>query len=106
MIAPRITVASLFALTVLQVLWSVWLAPLPEARWLWIKAVPLALLVPGVMRGERRPRQWVALVTPLYFAEAITRALSEGGRHALVASAAALLCVVLFAAVLAWLRRR
>ena len=61
MIAPRLTVASLLALAALEVLWSVALAPLPQARWLWVKAIPLAILVPGVMRGARKPRQWVAL---------------------------------------------
>jgi uncharacterized membrane protein len=82
-------------------LWSVVLAPLPQARWLWIKAVPLAILAPGVMRGARRPRQWVALLAPLYFAEAIVRALTEGGRHGVVAATAAALALVLFVAVIA-----
>jgi len=106
LIAPRITVAALLALAALEVLWSVVLAPLPHARWLWIKAVPLAILAPGVMRGARKPRQWVALLAPLYFAEAIVRALTESGRHGVVAATAAALALVLFVAVLAWLRRR
>lgn len=106
MIPSRITIAALLALAALEVLWSVVLAPLPQARWLWIKAVPLAILAPGVMRGARRPRQWVALLAPLYFAEAIVRALTEGGRHGVVAATAAALALVLFVAVIAWLRRR
>ena len=81
------------------------LAPLPNARWLWVKAIPLAVLAPGVMGGARRPRQWVALLAPLYLAEAIVRALTEGGRHGIVAAMAAFLSVVLFVAVVAWLRR-
>jgi uncharacterized membrane protein len=106
LIPSRITIAALLALAALEVLWSVVLAPLPQARWLWIKAVPLAILAPGVMRGARRPRQWVALLAPLYFAEAIVRALTEGGRHGVVAATAAALALVLFVAVIAWLRRR
>jgi len=105
LIAPRLTVASLLALAALEVLWSVALAPLPQARWLWVKAIPLAILVPGVMRGARKPRQWLALLCPLYFAEAIVRALTEPGRHGIVAGMAAALSVVLFVAVVAWLRR-
>ena len=97
--APRLTVAAL------EVLWSVVLAPLPQARWLWVKAIPLAILAPGVMRGARKPRQWLALLCPLYFAEAIVRALTEPGRHGIVAGTAAVLSVVLFAAVLAWSRK-
>ncbi|MCC6194664.1 MAG: DUF2069 domain-containing protein [Burkholderiales bacterium] len=104
MSAARATVAGLVALTLLQALWGAWLAPLPGARWLALKAVPLAILVPGVARGQRRARQWLALVTPLYFGEALVRALTESGRHGLVAAMAAALCVVTFVAVLAWLR--
>ena len=103
MITSRITIAALLALAALEVLWSV---ALPQARWLWIKAVPLAILAPGVMRGARRPRQWVALLAPLYFAEAIVRALTEGGRHGVVAAPAAAVALVLFVAVIAWRRRR
>ena len=102
---PRLAIAALLALAALEVLWSVVLAPLPHARWLWIKAIPLAMLVPGAMRGARKPRQWLALLTPLYFAEAIVRALTEPGRHGIVAGMAAALSLVLFAAVLAWLRK-
>lgn len=102
---PRVAVASLLALAALEVLWSVVLAPLPQARWLWVKAIPLAILVPGVMRGARKPRQWLALLCPLYFAEAIVRAVTEPGRHGIVAAMAAALSVVLFVAVVAWLRK-
>lgn len=102
---PRVAVAALLALAVLEVLWSVVLAPLPSARWLWVKAIPLAILLPGVMRGARKPRQWVALLAPLYFAEALVRALTEAGRHGVVAGMAALLSLVLFVAVVAWLRK-
>jgi len=104
-IIPRVAIAALLALAALEVLWSILLAPLPHARWLWIKAVPLAMLAPGVMRGARKPRQWVALLAPFYFADALVRALTEDGRHAIVAATAALLALGLFLAMLAWLRR-
>jgi uncharacterized membrane protein len=100
----RITVAALLALTVLEVLWELLLAPMPGARWLALKALPLAVLVPGVARGRRRPRQWLTLLVPFYFAEALVRALTEGGRHALVAGVAAALAGIVFVAVLAWFR--
>jgi hypothetical protein len=41
---------------------------------------------------------------PWYGAEALTRALSEGGRHALVAAIAAALIVLAFLLQLAWFR--
>jgi uncharacterized membrane protein len=105
LIASRLAIVALLALAALEVLWSVVLAPLPSARWLWVKAIPLAILAPGVMRGARKPRQWIALLAPLYFGEAIVRALSEPGRHAIVAGTAAALSLALFVAVLAWLRK-
>jgi uncharacterized membrane protein len=105
LIAPRVTIATLLALAALEALWSVALAPLPNARWLWVKTLPLAALAPGDMRGARKPRQWVALLAPLYFAEALVRALTEPGRHGMVAGMAALLSLALFVAVVAWLRK-
>lgn len=104
LVAARVSVATLVALTMLEVLWAAVLAPLPGARWLAVKALPLAILVPGVARGRRRPRQWLALLLPFYFAEAIVRALTEPGRQAMVASMAAALALLCFVALLAWFR--
>jgi uncharacterized membrane protein len=102
--AARVTVASLLALTLLELLWELALAPLPGARWLALKALPLAVLLPGVMRGARRARQWLALLAPWYMAEGIVRAYTESGRHGLAAGMAAVLALLTFVAVLAWLR--
>jgi uncharacterized membrane protein len=100
----RATIAALCALALLEVLWELMLAPLPGGAWLALKAVPLALLFPGVARGERKPRQWLSLLAPLYFAEGITRAFSESGRHALVAGMAALVAACMFTTLLMWFR--
>jgi len=101
----RLAVAAVAALVLLEVLWELWLAPLkPGGSWLALKALPLALLWPGLARGAARPRQWLSLLLPLYFAEAIVRALTEGGRHRVVALAATVLAGVAFAAVLASFR--
>ena len=102
--AARLTVASLVALALLEFLWEALLAPLPGARWLAVKALPLAMLVPGVARGRRRSRQWLALLTPCYFGEALVRALTETGRHGAVAAMAAAVAATTFVAVLAWFR--
>ena len=102
----RASVAGLVALVALEVLWEIALAPLrPGAGWLALKAVPLAVLLPGTMRGARRPRQWLALLLPFYAAEAIVRAWSESGRHAVVATCVALVAIATFVALLAWFRR-
>jgi uncharacterized membrane protein len=53
---PRATVAGLVALVALELLWETLLAP-TGGGWLAFKALTLALLLPGVMRGARKPRQ-------------------------------------------------
>ena len=104
--AARVAIAGLFALAALEVLWETVLAPLrPGAGWLAVKALPLFVLLPGAMRGARRPRQWLALLLPFYAAEAIVRAWSETGRHAVVAGTVALVAIATFVALLAWFRR-
>jgi uncharacterized membrane protein len=95
----------LCALTLLELLWETVLAPQPAGGlWLALKAVPLALLFRPVARGDRKPRQWLALVLPFYVAEALTRALSESGRHAVVAALVTAVAAATFVALLAWFR--
>ena len=101
----RLAIAAVAALALLEVLWELWLAPLkPGGSWLALKALPLALLWPGLSRGEKNARQWLALLLPFYFAEAIVRAMTEGGRHRLLALAATALAGIAFVAVLASFR--
>jgi len=102
--AARWTLIGLAGLVLLEFLWETVLAPQPGGAWLALKAVPLAVLFPGTARGQRRSRQWLSLLLPLYFAEAVTRAASESGRHALVAAMAAAFAAVAFVALLAWFR--
>ena len=93
------------ALALLELLWEMLLAPLgPHGSWLALKALPLAVLAPGLMRGARRPRQWLALLLPLYMADALARAISESGRHAFVAGAAFAVASAAFIALLGWFR--
>ncbi len=85
----------------LLILWETVLAPVrPAGSWLFLKALPLALLWPGIARGGVRSRQIASLLLPFYFAEAIVRAVTERGRHAVVAGFAAALCVTAFVALL------
>jgi uncharacterized membrane protein len=101
----RWTIIALAGLILLELLWEIVLAPQPGGgAWLALKVVPLALLFPGAARGRRRPRQWLSLLLPLYFAEALTRAASESGRHALVAAMAAAIAAAAFGALLAWFK--
>lgn len=102
--AARLARAGTLALVAIGILWETVLAPI-GAGWLALKALPLVLVVPGVLRGARRPRQIAALLLPWYFAEALVRALAEDGRHAFVAATAAALALATFVALLAWFRQ-
>lgn len=105
--AHRAVVALATALAALLVLWETVLAPVrPGGSWLALKVLPLALLLPGLAAGRARARQWASLLLPFYLAEGVVRALTEPGRHALVAWAAALLALATFAAVLISFRAR
>lgn len=103
-IAARATIAGLVALAALEVLWEMLLAP-AGSGWLALKALPLAVLLPGTMRGARKSRQWLVLLLPFYAAEGIVRAWSESGRSAIVALVVTLVAVATFACALAWLRK-
>jgi uncharacterized membrane protein len=104
-VPARVTTAALVALILLILLWETVLAPLrPGSAWLALKALPLVVFTPGVARGARRARQWLSLLLPWYCAEASVRAVTEHGRHALVAALAAVLAATAFVALLAWFR--
>ena len=97
--ALRVANAAVLALLLWQLMWELWLAPLRAGgSWLALKAVPLALLLPGLARGHPRTRTVAALVLLLYFTEAVVRLASERGRSAWVAGIAALLAVLAFVA--------
>ena len=103
--APRIAFAATLALALIEVLWELALAPItPGGSWLALKALPLAVLLPRIARGERRARQWLALLLPFYAAEALARAFAEPGRRALVAAVACSFAVAAFVALLGWFR--
>jgi uncharacterized membrane protein len=101
----RLAVSGTLALVLLELLWELALAPLaPNGSWLALKALPPACLLPGVARGARRARQWLALLLPFYAAEGLVRGFAETGRHALVAGTAGAVATVTFVALLAWFR--
>lgn len=101
----RLVAASTIALLATTLLWETVLAPLrPGGSWLALKALPLLLVLPGVVKVHRRALQWLALLLPFYLGEGIVRGWSESGRHALVAWTAASLAGLTFLAVLAWMR--
>ena len=92
----RLLAATVACLAGLLILWELWLAPVRDGgSWLALKALPLALALPGLARRVRYTRQWLSLLLPFYFAEGVVRALSEAGRVRILSLAA-----VAFAAIM------
>ena len=70
--------ATLAALTLLCVAWEWRLAPLrPGGSSLVLKALPLAIALPGVLRRRIYTLQWASMLVLLYFAEGIVRGMTD-----------------------------
>ncbi|MEI8402106.1 MAG: DUF2069 domain-containing protein [Alcaligenaceae bacterium] len=69
---------SLVGLFVLCLLWEIWLAPLkPGGTLLFLKALPLAFALRGVLRGSLYTIQWASMLVLLYLMEGVVRAMSD-----------------------------
>ena len=70
--------ATLAALAVLCVGWEWWLAPLrPGGTAFVLKALPLALALPGVLRRRLHTLQWASMLVLFYLAEGIVRGMTD-----------------------------
>ncbi|EHK64748.1 MULTISPECIES: DUF2069 domain-containing protein [Achromobacter] len=69
---------SLFALIVLCVAWETVVAPVrPGGSWMFLKALPLAFPLRGIVRGNLYTYQWAAMLSLLYLMEGVVRAMSD-----------------------------
>ncbi|HKT62692.1 DUF2069 domain-containing protein [Burkholderia sp. 22313] len=103
---PRLAlaaVACLIALIALSLAWELWLAPLrPGGSALMLKAVPLALALPGVWRRNIYTMQWASMLILVYLAEGIVRGMSDRGLSATLGWCETALAVGFFVAALAY----
>ena len=98
-------VASLVSLIVLCLAWELWLAPLrPGGSYLALKAVPLALPLPGIVAGKRRTYQWSCMMILAWFAEGIVRAMSETDLSRALAAAEMIFSGLFFTAAVSYAR--
>jgi uncharacterized membrane protein len=98
-------VLALLALILLCVAWELWLAPArPGGSLLALKALPLALPLTGVLKGERYTYQWSSMLILAYLAEGVTRAFSDTGASQKLATMEIVLSVIFFAAAVAYAR--
>ena len=94
---------ALIALIALSVAWEWWLAPLrPGGTALVLKAVPLLLALPGVLRRRLYTLQWASMLILLYFAEGIVRGMSDRGLSAQLGWLETLLAVAFFVCALVY----
>lgn len=94
-----VAVGALLSLIALTLAWELWLAPLrPGGSWLALKALPLLLPLPGLLRNRMYTYRWVSLFIWLYVTEGIVRASGDRPPGNLLALAQVLLCVALFTA--------
>ena len=97
---------SLASLIALCLLWELWLAPLrPGGSFLALKALPLVLPLPGILRGKRYTYQWSSMLILAYLAEGVVRAWADAGLSGQLAAAEIVLSVSFFAAAVSYARR-
>ena len=97
--------AALLALIALCLAWELWLAPLrPGGSLVALKALPLALPLPGILSGRRYTYQWASLLILAYFAEGVTRAWAESGLSRTLAWLEITLALAFFAAAVSFAR--
>jgi len=96
----KTTIVAAIMLCLLCVAWEWFLAPLrPHGSLMVLKAVPLALLLPGLLKGKNDQMQVTSMVILLYFFEGFAR-LFEPGIQKYLAIMELFLCSVIFFAVL------
>jgi uncharacterized membrane protein len=73
-------VLCLLALIALSLAWELWLAPLREGgSWLVLKALVLALPLPGITAGRPYTYQWASMLILLFVLEGAVRLMSDTG---------------------------
>src|SRR6187455_1355796 len=100
-----LAVAATLALIALCLAWELWLAPTGRGT-LAIKALPLLLPLPGLLRLRLYTYRWLSLGVWLYAAEGAMRAGSENGMSAALAATEVVLSLVLFTACCIHIRAR
>jgi uncharacterized membrane protein len=96
---------ALVALALLCLLWELWLAPLrPGGSFLALKALPLVLPFPGILRGKRYTYQWSSMLILAYFAEGVMRAWGDAGLSRQLAVAEIALSLAFFVATVSYAR--
>jgi uncharacterized membrane protein len=102
--AWRIAVGTWIVLAVFLIGWEWFIAPVrPGGSWLILKAVPLLLPLPWMLRGNKDGMQWALLIVLIYLVESTVR-MFEPPPYRLLALAELVLVCVFFVAAVIYLR--
>lgn len=85
------------ALIALSLVWELWLAPTGQ-RTLAVKALPLLLPLPGLLRNRLYTYRWLSLAIWFWFIEGVVRAAGDGGTASVLATIEVALTLVVFSA--------
>ena len=99
------SIACTLALVLLALAWELWLAPTGQ-RTLALKALPLALALPGLVRHRLYTYRWLSLLLWLYVLEGLLRSTTDGGISMVLAIFEVALALGLFTATTLYIRRR
>jgi len=103
----KLIVGHFLALITLGLAWELWLAPLrPGGSMLALKVLPLALALPGLLRGHIRTYQWWSMIVLIYLMEGLVRGPSDAGLSAILGWVEALISASAFLIILFYVRDR
>jgi len=85
--------------------WEGFVDPIRDGSWLWLKVLPLALALPGLLRGRIYTFQWMSLLIWLYVCEALVRIIGLHWLERLLAAGWLVLSLALTAVILQAIRR-
>ncbi|MEY3669427.1 MAG: hypothetical protein RL258_822 [Pseudomonadota bacterium] len=85
--------------------WEGLVDPIREGSWLWLKVVPLAIALPGLLNGRVYTFQWMSLLIWLYVCEALVRIIGLQWLERALAAGWLLLGLALTGVILQSIRR-
>lgn len=96
--------AATLDLIIACIAWEWFISPLrPGGSWLILKALPLAVMLPGLWRAKVYTMQWGTMLILIYTTEALVR-VSESGWNFWMALLELVLSVIIFICLLLYLK--
>ncbi len=85
--------------------WEGFIDPIRDGSWLWLKVAPLAMALPGLLKGRIYTFQWMSLLIWLYVCEALVRIIGLQWQERALAAGWLVLGLALTAVILQSIRK-